>query len=786
MPQAIPVIAGWAVSAWAVPAGAAATYGTIGAALLRGAVMFAASYSVTKVMGLDDAVKPPAPARGVRQNVRGTDAAVPIIYGTMMTGGVIAQVVTSGGTVRVETSPDGTDAPVTNNKYLNFALVWSEGEIAGVNEIWFNDSLIIRVPYPGTVASYETSGHRDEDGARLYLLNHHLGTESQSADADFLDTVETTFSEEFRTRVWTSSATLSGLAYSYIRLRYSQKWFAQGIPNVSAKIHGKLLYDFRDETTKKSANSALVIYDYLTNTRYGVGIDVADIDVASFASAANYCDELVNVYVPEFDSYAQFARYETNMSINTDSPLIENIKLMLASCFGTLVFSGGKYKLIIDRPTSVSFDITDDNIVGSWRIDLENSGSRFNEVSASYSNEAIKYQNDRVTASSATYLAADAGHVLRADVDLPGVTYDRRALMMAWQILRQSRYSISCELTVDISCIGIEVGDVVSVTHAVPGWDAQQFRVIEVRLAGDDSIALRLRQYSSAVYDIDDQGGMNSPVPTTLNNSLVVDRPWVVPADDSIWSGYEMYPPDYTPDVWALVGVRPASDSGTDWAYQVQWRQSSDDEWQEKTIVRPTLQEFIPPGGLPVFNGVHVRIQGLRPGVGVFVRARALSPIGVESDWYEWLHPVTVGGDMTVPPYINSTDVRATRHPNGVMLRWNRTDERPYVKTEVRRMTFAEYSAAAPFVDPDTGTLVGYFSGNSYLDILPVSVSADTIYVYWFRHVSSFGVEGPWPTVTTVGYSGLGTYDDDAAAGAAGLIAGDMYKHATGEVIVKL
>lgn len=53
-----------------------------------------------------------------------------------------------------------------------------------------------------------------------------------------------------------------------------------------------------------------------------------------------------------------------------------------------------------------------------------------------------------------------------------------------------------------------------------------------------------------------------------------------------------------------------------------------------------------------------------------------------------------------------------------------------------------------------------------------------------FLSRTSTGID--WSDLTSVDFSGLPTYADDAAAGAGGLAAGRLYKTATGEIRIKL
>ena len=73
------------------------------------------------------------------------------------------------------------------------------------------------------------------------------------------------------------------------RFTYDKDYFQQ-VPKRNVVLKGKRVYDFRDSTTDWSRNPVLALYDYMTNARYGLGIDASAIDTTSWSEVANYCD----------------------------------------------------------------------------------------------------------------------------------------------------------------------------------------------------------------------------------------------------------------------------------------------------------------------------------------------------------------------------------------------------------------------------------------------------------------------------------------------------------------
>jgi len=511
VPQAIPLVAAIGASVLLPGSGLYVLQaGTLGNILISGAV----AYGTTRLLGLDEPPKIAAP--GIKANVRGTVAPIPVVYGKRRVGGVLAQAVTSGSVLSSQSGNTGRggfttiDTSQSDNKYLNLVVCWSEGEIEGVQNLYFNDKL-------------STSS----DFAGFFTVEHYTGTETQAASASLLASLAMTYTPETVDTLWTTNHKLLGVAYTYGKFTYNSKAWVSGVPVMTAEVKGIKVLDIRDSTTAWSDNPALCIYDYLTNARYGRGIDPSEIDTQSFIDAANYCDQEIFIQtggdgiLDPIVGVTQ-ARYGCDALLNPDDGVLENLKVLLSTCRGALVFSGGLYKLKIDKPEASTFNLTEDNIVGGWSIQLEGSQSRFNRIHAQWIDRNNKYQEDIAILDSETFLLADNSEVLEARIDLPATCNYLRPLQMAGMALRQSRYSLQCEVTCTIEGLAVEVFDVVSVTHETPGWTDQLVRVMGVRLESDDQVRLQLMQYADAVYDLDSQNDEDSPPPTGLPDPRVV------------------------------------------------------------------------------------------------------------------------------------------------------------------------------------------------------------------------------------------------------------------------
>lgn len=58
---------------------------------------------------------------------------------------------------------------------------------------------------------------------------------------------------------------------------------------LSVEMRGRMIYDLTDNVRKPSSNPPSQLYDFITNTEFGFGLNPNDIDMTSFRNMANYC-----------------------------------------------------------------------------------------------------------------------------------------------------------------------------------------------------------------------------------------------------------------------------------------------------------------------------------------------------------------------------------------------------------------------------------------------------------------------------------------------------------------
>jgi len=521
---------------------------------------------------------------GALLNKQSNNAQIPVIYGERKVGGTRVFVETSG----------------TDNEYLYIALVLCEGEVENITDVYINDIL---------------SGDAKFSG--LVTINKHFGSDTQTVDTTLLNAPS-----------WTSAHTLKGVAYLGIRLKWDREVFGS-IPNIHAVVKGRKVRTFNGSGVLSTAetystNPVECMLDYLTNTRYGKGLEASDFEsgYTSFYNAFQICDALVESHTG--GSYIN--TFNCNVILSTDNTIMENVKVLLNGMRGLMPYTQGVYKLIVENTGSASFAFTEDHIIEGISITGEKKGSRFNRVIATFTNKDNNWQDDQAiypeagSTEETTLLSEDGGVELVKRVRLPTITNIYQARNIAKTVVNKSRQGIKCSFLATSEALQTSVGDIVSVTHRTPGWSAKTFRITNLSLKADGNVVVALLEHQDSVY------------------------PW---ADTS---AYTIVPDTTLPDPFSVLPVSSAGlsvssgenyqvtneDGSTSPRILVAWTEPSD-SFVEKYVIQVRVA-----GGTPSENPWDIEhttdssplyITGVASGTTIDLRIKAVNAMGVSSSW---------------------------------------------------------------------------------------------------------------------------------------------------------
>lgn len=357
---------------------------------------------------------------------------------------------------------------------------------------------------------------RFKDGStKLVEINSHNGSDTQAADTRLTQ----------RVKEWTTAHRLRGIAYMYAQLKFNSDAFPQGLPNISAVIEGKKVFDPRTSTTAYSNNAALCIRDYLTDTRYGLACSASEIDDTSFIAAANVCDENVTLAAGGTQK-----RYTLNGTFQTNGAPKKIIENMLTSCGGILTYTNGKFRLLVAEYRSPSITLTQDDFHGPIQLAATQSQQEnYNSIKGVYSPESNGFvATDYPPITSSTFVSEDNGETRYLDYDLPYTTNSPRAQRLAKIILYRNRQQVVLQCQLSMKGFDLAVGDTCYVTLSRYGFNNKVFEVAEWNVAvvggSDLGVDVTLRETNSAVYD------WNADETDFQEDNSTLPDPFVIPA----------------------------------------------------------------------------------------------------------------------------------------------------------------------------------------------------------------------------------------------------------------
>lgn len=323
---------------------------------------------------------------------------------------------------------------------------------------------------------------------------------------------------------------------AYVHLRYkltgndkkTDSPFAQSIPTrVTIKTKGAYVYDPRldstvtggsgahragDQTTWEwdddaARNPALLLLWYLLGWRIngvvsiGCGIPANRIDLESFITAANLCDETVSLAAggtePRYRADGVFS--------DGDDPtnVIDNLK---AAMNADLDDVGGKFRLTVFHNDLADPGplFTDDDMIEGFRwVQTPALGDSFNIVKGSYTDprDASLYQ---LAEAPPVEIESRDGIDRFDQFDLALVQSPSQWQRLAKQRLQRQQYGGEFTTTFNARGWLLQKNMVIPLTFTRLGWEEKLFRVAEMEHRVDGSCPVVLREENAAIYAWDE------------------------------------------------------------------------------------------------------------------------------------------------------------------------------------------------------------------------------------------------------------------------------------------
>lgn len=440
-------------------------------------------------------------------NRSSNNANIPVIYGTHRIGGTRVYVETSNGSGTVNDTPTG-------NEYFNMIIVVAEGQTGIPKQVLFGDVRVWDDDASGSWSEsngqYTLNGFQsgnEYSGAQI-SINYHDGRDNQ--------TVDTMIQGSVGGGNWPSTAKLGGVAYFAVKLKANADAYAGGVPIITVVVEGKNIKNVStintttnsfSNTVGDSQNPADVIYDYLTNTRYGKSMDHdssgnydagLDIDVDSFKAARIH-----------YASANGGSGIKFNGVIPTGARIYDNIEMLTLSCNSSLVYTSGKYRLVPRKQGETSiFEFNKDNILGTVSVSKPTKSAMYNKVTAGYvdNSTALNYvDNVEVTYTGndgTNYLSDDNGTVLESKVDYQMTTDTAYVSRLNKYRIDNSRHQITASFSANHQALKVECGDIVKIVQEDLGWTSaanKLFRVIEITFQKGNQFEFICTEYESSI-----------------------------------------------------------------------------------------------------------------------------------------------------------------------------------------------------------------------------------------------------------------------------------------------
>lgn len=397
-----------------------------------------------------------------------------------------------------------------SQEYLHWIVCLAAHEVEAIEEIWFD-----------TKQAWTVGGGVTGDYTGYLTVDAKLaGTSGNTVSID---------------ANWGASQRLTGCAYVHLKFKLTgtsstaTSPFSQSVPTrMTVRGKGAKLYDPRldstvdggsgsqladDQTTwtydtASGRNPALQLLFYLLGwtiggrLSVGRGIPSDRIDLESFITAANACDETVTL-----DAGGNEPRYRAGGVFSEGEDPGNVIGNLLASMNAVLRDAGGKIAITVlsNDLGSPAAAFTEADILGEERwSQTPTIEQTFNVVRGRYTNttDAALYQLVDYPEIS---LSSDDGIERIDSFDLALVESASQAQRLAKQRLQRNQYQGVYSAQFNARAWQVSVGDVIELSHAGLGWTDKLFRVEGHGVSMSGIVAMVLREEHADIYAWDEE-----------------------------------------------------------------------------------------------------------------------------------------------------------------------------------------------------------------------------------------------------------------------------------------
>lgn len=243
-----------------------------------------------------------------------------------------------------------------------------------------------------------------------------------------------------------------------------------GMPNITCLVQGKKVRVYTTTssfTTVWSNNPAWIVLDMLINTRYGLAMDVANIDIQSLIDWADFCDTLVDDGNGGTDKRATFDGVFDLDALNVWDAVLQVCHIGYAAPIKV----GKNIRIKVEKAENPVQPFSMANVIrGSFKETFLPLKDRANVFEVRYLNAANDYQQDVLTLED-PLIYTNTEPYTKQSVTAYGITRASHGMRYCRFLYRGNRLlGRLIEFDVGIDAIACEPGDVIRFQHDIPQW----------------------------------------------------------------------------------------------------------------------------------------------------------------------------------------------------------------------------------------------------------------------------------------------------------------------------
>jgi hypothetical protein len=332
----------------------------------------------------------------------------------------------------------------------------------------------------------------------------------------------------------------------------------KSLPSIKVLLNGLKLPAYGQDGSLSAVlhtnNPAWVLMDILRRS----GWSLAELDVSSFAKAADYCDE----HIDTLDLYGNpisVPRFQCNLIINkrrTAADIIRGIRngsrLYLTYTAGGLLQLRVENTLALQQP--VKADSSNSSVVlnGGWpsyefgdgsgattgilrrangepslRLWSRSTTETPNRFTVEFQDAFNEYQQDSLSLADVGDVAT-AGQEITGPFPVLGIPhYDQAARILKFNLDRSIEGNTYVEFETSVRAVGLQPGDIISLTYLKEGFVRLPFRVIRIAPGMNYRTAAITAQIHNDGWYIDTNGQTEADGRRQFNPSLGLPRPLI-------------------------------------------------------------------------------------------------------------------------------------------------------------------------------------------------------------------------------------------------------------------